>query len=132
MTPLEMTQEFHNVFQCAVDERTEDVVESRMNLLVEEYHEVMDELEYALSQLRLGQEIENLPALAKELADLVYIANGTAVALGIDLDKAVQLVHQSNMTKLWDDGLPRWLPSGKVVKGPNYQEPDMTPTVKEL
>lgn len=38
-------------------------------------------------------------ALADGLADLVYVAIGTAVAYGIPLDRVFDEVHRSNMTK---------------------------------
>jgi hypothetical protein len=45
------------------------------------------------------------------------------VTMGIDLDEAVRLVHASNMTKSGVDS------DGKVTKGPNYVEPNMSPAV---
>jgi predicted HAD superfamily Cof-like phosphohydrolase len=56
--------------------------------------------------------------LAKELADELFTLYGVAIAAGIDLDKAFQLVCDSNMTK-------EYTPDGKVLKGENYREPDM-------
>jgi predicted HAD superfamily Cof-like phosphohydrolase len=51
---------------------------------------------------------------------------GTAVALGIHLDRAVTLVHESNMTKVWPDGRVHYRESdGKVLKPDTYQGPDM-------
>jgi len=45
-------------------------------------------------------------AIAQELADLVYVAYGTALAYayGIDLDAVIEEVHRANMSKLGDDG----------------------------
>lgn len=42
---------------------------------------------------------------------------------GVDLQKVVDEVHRSNMTKLGKDGKPIYDASGKVVKGPGYEEP---------
>lgn len=42
---------------------------------------------------------------------------------GVDLQKVVDEVHRSNMTKLGQDGKPIYDASGKVVKGPGYEEP---------
>lgn len=68
-------------------------------------------------------------AIAKELADLVYVCYGTALVYHIDLDVALAAVHFSNMTKLGEDGLPILREDGKVLKGPNYKEPDMEPAL---
>lgn len=44
----------------------------------------------------------NLPAVARELADLVFVTYGTAEHYGIDLDKALEIVVDANMRKLPD------------------------------
>lgn len=40
-------------------------------------------------------------------------------------------VHNSNMSKLDDNGKPIKREDGKVMKGPNYKAPDLTDLVKE-
>ena len=59
----------------------------------------------------------------KELADLVYVCYQYAASQEWDLDEAMHRVHDSNMSKLGDDGKPIYRPDGKVLKGPNYQPP---------
>lgn len=44
----------------------------------------------------------NLPAVAHELADLVFVTYGTAEHYGIDLDKALEIIADANMRKLPD------------------------------
>ena len=61
----------------------------------------------------------------KELADLVYVCYQMAAFLGVDLDEALDRVHASNMSKVDDDGNPVFNTFGKVMKGPNYREPDL-------
>ena len=41
------------------------------------------------------------------------------------LHKAFLLVHESNMSKLGDDGKPIRREDGKVLKGPNYKPPSL-------
>lgn len=42
------------------------------------------------------------------------------------VDRAFELVHQSNMSKVDDNGNPiRDLETGKIQKGPNYKAPDI-------
>ncbi len=88
--------------------------------------------EAVLRQALLDEEVEELRAavsdgdvvgIADALADIVYIACGTAHAYGIDLDAVVAEVHRSNMTKLGADGRPVYRPDGKVLKGPSYEPP---------
>lgn len=61
----------------------------------------------------------------KELADLVYVCYQLAAFLGVDIDEALNRVHHSNMSKLDEDGQPIFNLAGKVMKGPNYKEPDL-------
>ncbi len=59
----------------------------------------------------------------KELADLVYVCYQYAANMDWNLDEALDRVHESNMSKLDDDGNPIYREDGKVLKGPNYQPP---------
>lgn len=108
-------EEFHGVFVP----KDLDVRAVRASLLQEEHQEVQE----ALSS-------RDPLAIAKELADLVYVAYGTALVYDIDLDEALRQVHHSNMTKLDDDGEPILRADGKVMKGPNYVPPDMSGAIR--
>ena len=87
------------------------------SLIDEEYHE------FCKAFLSEGFE-EQL----KELADLVYVCYQYAAAKEWDLDEAMRRVHQSNLSKLGEDGKPIRREDGKVMKGPNYSPP----TLKDL
>jgi NTP pyrophosphatase (non-canonical NTP hydrolase) len=111
--------ECHQSFGLPVDDTSRTNSELRAALILEEAREAADEL-----TLPTGTKV----GLAKELADLIYVAHGTAITEGIDLDGAVRAVHASNMSKLVD-GKPIMRDDGKFLKGPDYQVPDMTPFV---
>ena len=64
--------------------------------------------------------------LVKELSDLVFVCFQFAAAFNIDLDRAMTLVFESNMSKLDEQGMPIFRPDGKVLKGPKYQPPDLS------
>ena len=93
-------------------------------LIVEEFKEFLD----AENQLIMGLTINSAECL-KELADLVYVCYQYAANLGWDLDTALDRVHKSNMSKLDDNGEPIYREDGKVLKGPNYQPPNLTDLV---
>ena len=59
--------------------------------------------------------------LLKELADLVFVCYQFAAAYQLDLDEALRLVFESNMSKLDEQGNVIYRADGKVLKGPNYQ-----------
>lgn len=76
--------------------------------------------------LLLGSVQPNIVAVADALGDLDYVVNGAAIAYGINLPAITEEVHASNMSKLGSDGQPILDPgTNKVVKGPNYREPDI-------
>ena len=72
---------------------------------------------------------ERRTELLKELSDLVFVCYQFAAAFNLDLDKAMTLVFESNMSKLDEQGKPIYRPDGKVLKGPNYQPPDLMSSV---
>ncbi|WP_405868814.1 MULTISPECIES: MazG nucleotide pyrophosphohydrolase domain-containing protein [unclassified Streptomyces] len=71
-----------------------------------------------------------LDKLAHELADVVYVAYGTALVHGIDLDAVLAEIHRSNMTKLGPDGLVARRADGKVLKGEHYEAPDVSAVLR--
>jgi len=64
--------------------------------------------------------------LLKELCDLVFVCYQFAAAYGLDLDEALRRVFESNMSKLDEQGNVIYREDGKVLKGPNYEPPNLT------
>ena len=81
----------------------------RSNLVAEEFKELIN--------------AESCEEIMKEACDLVYVVLGTFVEFGWDFDEAFRRVHESNMSKLGEDGKPILREDGKVLKGPNYHKP---------
>tara|TARA_R100000781_G_C3971853_1_gene90424 strand:+ start:44 stop:478 length:435 start_codon:yes stop_codon:yes gene_type:complete len=90
------------------------------NLIVEEFKEFLE----AEGILYLSS-IEHKENCLKELADLVYVCYQYAENMGWDLDEAMYRVHESNMSKLDEEGKPIYREDGKVLKGPNYKPPNL-------
>jgi predicted HAD superfamily Cof-like phosphohydrolase len=78
------------------------------------------------------ENIDRRTELVKELSDLVFVCYQFAAAFNLDLDKAMGLVFESNMSKLDEQGKPIYRPDGKVLKGPNYQPPDLMSCVPDI
>jgi predicted HAD superfamily Cof-like phosphohydrolase len=94
----------------------ENIKEVRKTLLKEEVQEVIQAID--------SEPLENV---AKELVDLVYVTLGAAIAFGLQ-EKFVEMfdaVHQSNLSKLDDNGKVILREDGKVLKGPNYKKADL-------
>jgi predicted HAD superfamily Cof-like phosphohydrolase len=112
-------REFHRAFGLPVRQSPTTAVgieqrSLRRALIEEEVGELADAVDRG-----------DLVAVADALADIVYVAYGTAHVYGIDLDAALDEVHASNMTKLGADGRPVRRADGKVLKGPNYRPPNI-------
>lgn len=88
------------------------------DLIVEEF----EEFRYAQSNEGYEEEL-------KELADLVYVCYQYAENMGWNLDEALRRVHESNLSKLGLDGKPIRRDDGKILKGPNYQPPNLNDLV---
>lgn len=122
----EKVTEFHKAFNHPIDGEWDDfLLTLRSALIGEECLELQEEfynLRHTLpSEWTKAQKV----ALLKEMADLQYVLSGAAVALGLDLEEAFIRVHKSNMSKLGEDGQPIRREDGKILKGPNYKEPDL-------
>ena len=97
-----------------VDEVTRELA----NLRVRRQREETEELAEAAER-------RDVVAIADALADLVYVAYGSAITYGIDLDAVLSEVHRSNMSKLDADGRPLLREDGKVLKSRWYSPPDV-------
>jgi len=95
--------------------------ELRLELIREEY----EELEEAI-------ENRDIVEVADALTDLLYVIYGAGHAFGIDLDACYTEVHYSNMSKLGPDGTPLKREDGKVIKGPDFFEPDLKSILEEV
>ena len=92
--------------------------EKTMQLRYDLIKEELDELEQAMKD-------KNLKEVADALTDILYVTYGAGFAYGINLDKCFQEVQRANMSKLGADGKPIYNEKGKVMKGPNYSEPNL-------
>ena len=91
------------------------------NLIVEEFKEFLE------AEGLLFRNNNDLKADAlKELSDLVYVCYQYAANMNWDLDEALRRVHESNMSKLDEDGKPIYRDDGKVLKSKNYKPPTLT------
>ncbi|MBC9820100.1 nucleotide pyrophosphohydrolase [Terrabacter sp. MAHUQ-38] len=117
---------FHRAFGLprantpSVESVTDEVLRLRERLLDEET------AEFAVASHR-----RDLVGMADALADIVYVAYGTAVTLGLDLDLILDEVHRSNLSKLDERGRPVLRHDGKVLKSPRYSPPDIAAVIAE-
>ena len=84
-----------------------------------------DLIKEELIELELAMKTKNLKEIADALTDILNVTYGSGYAYGIDLDKCFKEVQRANMSKLGENGKPIYNEKGKVMKGPNYIEPNL-------
>ena len=96
-TNYEKVIEFNRAFQ--LDVPTEPKPElftkdpAKVKLKLDLIHEEVKELDDGVKDHDLRETVD-------ALVDTLYVVYGAGIAFGIDMDKAFDLVHQSNMSKL--------------------------------
>ncbi len=116
---LEQAKEFRKIYNIKSSD-TKPVRKYQRDLITEEFNEFIE------AEGMLFRDSDKFKEeCLKELADLVYVCYQYAVNMGWDLDRALDLVHKSNMSKLDEDGKPIYREDGKILKGPNYKKPNL-------
>jgi predicted HAD superfamily Cof-like phosphohydrolase len=88
------------------------------------YDELLKRMDDTYRRQLLIEYPENkLVAQSDAFVDILYFANGGFVELGIDPEGLFQIVHQCNMSKLFN-GEPRYNEVGKVIKSPDFIPPE--------
>lgn len=142
--PQDLVAEFHRVYGLpnlllndAAPTVDHDRLDMRMSLIKEEFAELCGAIYGAGAEAALLDLYGNLEdsglrdtvEAADALADLVYVIYGMALESGIDLDRVLAEVHRSNLSKLMPDGSVRWREDGKVLKGPDFSQPDIAAAI---
>ena len=115
---VEKVAQFHRVFkQTQADEPTlipEDDFILRHKLMSEENQEYIE-------ACWNGDIVE----IADALGDQLYILCGTILKHGMQykIEEVFNEIHESNMSKLDENGEPILREDGKIQKGPNYFKP---------
>jgi len=69
-------------------------------------------------------DIEKMTHLSDWLGDVIVYVTSESVKTGIDINKVLEIIMNSNFSKLGEDGKPIYDERGKVMKGPNYFKPE--------
>lgn len=74
--------------------------------------------------------IDVMVAIADLLGDVIVYCRSEALKYGIPLEAVLDIIMDSNESKLGADGNPIYDANGKFLKGPNYWRPE--PKIKAL
>jgi len=79
----------------------------------------------SFKRMYIEVEVKDRKEFLDALADQVVTASGLAYMKTMDLPTALERVNESNFSK-FVDGKPVFDANGKIVKGKDYQKPDLT------
>ena len=123
MTNFEKVGLFMKTFGQEVKNKPSLSSEKINNLRISLINEELEELKQAVKNNDLKEAVD-------ALTDILYVTYGAGHAFGVNLDKCFDEVQKSNMSKLGKDGKPIYNEFGKVMKGPNYFEPNLNKFIK--
>ena len=75
------------------------------------------------------KKLEVMTDLSDWLGDMIVYCATEAGRWGIPIEGVLEIIMQSNASKLGADGLPIYDERAKVMKGPNYWKPE--PKIRE-
>lgn len=107
----------------------EELIELVEAVYNKESAEVLEQAWLDIHQRELDKE-RNLDIVesADATGDLRYVIEGFDIEAGIPSDKIFSEIHESNMSKLGEDGKPilsKVTPVGKILKGKDFFDPDL-------
>ena len=139
-SPMELVLQFHHTYSVPIRPFSDPTLDyermnMRMSLIAEEFAELMGAvygpraraiIEDATAEAVAADEGErDVIEAADALADLVYVVYGMAIESGMNLDSVLAEVQASNLSKLMPDGSVKLREDGKVLKGPNFFQPNI-------
>ena len=139
-SPMELVLQFHHTYSVPIRPFSDPTLDyermnMRMSLIAEEFAELMGAvygpraraiIEAATAEAVATDEGErDVIEAVDALADLVYVVYGMAIESGMNLDSVLAEVQASNLSKLMPDGSVKLREDGKVLKGPNFFQPNI-------
>lgn len=136
----QMVKDFHEKFGLAVNYKpTVPEMQTRMlrlRLIMEEITELAMAFDIEIQNVNsfgfdasvspYSRDMSSIVEATDAIGDLLYVVIGTAVSMGIDIDKVFEEIHRSNMSKVWPDGRVVKNEFGKVIKPTSYSPVDFT------
>jgi predicted HAD superfamily Cof-like phosphohydrolase len=95
--------------------------------LMDEVHEIDEIVKHAQDG---GDPADALVAIADLLGDIIVYCRSEALKYGLPLEDVLDVIMDSNESKLGTDGKPIYDANGKFLKGPHYWKPE--PKIKAL
>jgi hypothetical protein len=119
---------YPSIMAVAAKEQPSVRIENFLSTLRDELKEGED----IIAKLKNGtiEEIDFLVEMADWLGDIQVYCRSEMAKFGIPGDEVLNIIMQSNFSKLDANGQPIYNEEGKVMKGPMYWKPE--PQIKQL
>lgn len=122
--------EFHRVMGLPVRARPISESETETDGYLAEATLRSELLREECEETRHALETGDLVGLADGLADLIYVALGTAVQFGISMPEVWNEVQRSNMTKVGPGGMVIRRADGKILKPQTFSPANIAGVLK--
>lgn len=115
---LKQVKKFRDVFNLGVNTTPTLLTDKEHNL---HYNLLLEELNEYKEAVKNNDIVE----VADALGDILYLAFGAVLEHGMQykIEEVFNEIHESNMSKLDENGEPILREDGKIQKGPNYFKP---------
>ncbi|NLI05053.1 MAG: nucleoside triphosphate pyrophosphohydrolase family protein [Actinomycetaceae bacterium] len=136
--PELLVRQFHDTYGLPVVDTPSvdrERVHMRMGLIAEEFAELVGAVYGAPARTLIETAYQQAVAsddhtrdtveVADALGDLTYVIYGMALEMGIPMGAVLAEIQASNMSKLDANGEPIYREDGKVLKGPNFFDPNI-------
>ena len=111
LLPVERLKNFKDILLQEISE-IDSIIEKYKNYSAEN------------TSLTKKQELEILTEMSDWLGDIMVYTRSEALRFGLPSEDVLEIIMQSNFSKLSADGKPIYDERGKVMKGPNYWKPE--------
>jgi len=106
-------------------------VDSRLTKFKATLLDEVAEIDDIVAMARAGRPSLDLAvAIADLLGDIIVYCRSEALKYGLPLEQVLDVIMDSNESKLDQDGNPIYDQNGKFLKGPNYWKPE--PKIHQL
>jgi len=118
LLPIDRLAQFKDILSEELDE-CDDIAEKYRTMMEDDGGELSPD-----------HQLEILTDMADWLGDLVVYCASEARRWGLPLNEILNVIMQSNFSKLDAKGEPIYDQRGKVMKGPNYWKPE--PKIRDI
>lgn len=121
--PLERLLRFRLIFEELMEFGRAIGVKGLVDITDEEFEQVLKD---TMKEFSICEDYPvDLTGAADALGDIDYVTAGASLVFGFPAEAVLAEIHRANMSKLGEDGRPIKDGYGKIVKGPNYQPPNI-------